>query len=351
MNTILAIETSCDETAAAIIMGGTEVLGSVVYSQIPDHHRYGGVVPEIASRKHIETIIHVLALTFEQSSLTIKDIEAVAVTIGPGLIGSLLVGLSVAKSIAYAMDIPIIPVDHLEGHIYSSILTSAYIEFPLVSLVVSGGHTDLYLVRGHGDYELLGQTRDDAAGEAFDKVAKLLGLGYPGGPIIDRLAGSGDCRMLSFPRAYLERGSLDFSFSGLKTAVYNYIKFEMDKAAGADQRESVPPLTASITQAWIAGVSASFQEAVVDVLVAKAVDAISQTGTKTLAVGGGVASNSRLRERLKSTCSEKGIALILPPPKLCVDNACMIGAAGYFNQNRATKDWSINARDSRVFVK
>ncbi len=379
MNTILAVETSCDDTAAAIVRDGINVLGCALHSQIPDHHKYGGIVPEIASRKHIENIIKVIELALQQAFLStenrphpegedgvdfhsnmcqflelnvaFKGIEAIAVTIGPGLIGSLLIGLSVAKAMAFALDIPIIPVDHLEGHIYASLLTCPGIRFPFVCLVVSGGHTDIYFVNGHGDYKLLGQTRDDAAGEAFDKVAKVLGLGYPGGPLIDKLSTRGDPAKINFPRAYLEKGSLDFSFSGLKTAVYNYVKFEKGRYMENRQPESdskEKEFLSHYDQEWMASVSASFQEAVIDVLVSKVMDAIALTGAKTLALGGGVASNSRLRERLRYICKEEGIILVIPSPHLCVDNASMIGAAGFFNQTRATKDWSITAQDSRV---
>lgn len=336
MRNILGVETSCDETAAAIVKDGIYILGSCVHTQIPDHHKYGGVVPEIASRRHIETIIRVLQITFDEAGLSLGCIEGIAVTIGPGLIGSLLIGLSVAKAIAFARNLPLIPVDHLEGHIYSTVLTRPDIGFPFVCLVVSGGHTDLFLVKGHGEYQLLGQTRDDAAGEAFDKVAKLLGLGYPGGPVIDKMAQKGDPKKIDFPRAYLEKGSLDFSFSGLKTAVFNYVRYE----EGAQNCISIDKDS----------IAASFQEAVVDVLIAKAMGALMQTGTNTLAVGGGVASNTRLRQRLKQVCEGKGVDLIMPSPEFCVDNACMIGAAGFFNQKRAGKDWAITARDNRLIT-
>jgi len=334
MKTLLAIETSCDETAAAVVKNGISILGSALHSQIPDHHKYGGVVPEIASRKHIETIIQVIRKALDEADLTLCDMEGIAVTLGPGLIGSLLIGLCVAKAMAFAKNLPIIPIDHLEGHIYASFLTNHDMTFPFVCLVVSGGHTDLYFIRDHGQYELLGQTRDDAAGEVFDKVAKFLGLGYPGGPIIDQLARDGDADRIKFPRAFLEKGSLDFSFSGIKTAVCNYIRYEKD-----------PQLDAPIMTAHIA---AGFQEAVIDVLVDKAIKAVTRTHSHTLAIGGGVASNTRLRERLQEACRDKGIQLVIPPPHYCVDNACMIGTAGYFNQKRATQDWSISSQDSRI---
>ena len=337
MRLILAVETSCDETAAAIVKDGVYVLGSALYSQVPDHHKYGGVVPEIASRKHIETIIQIIKTALDEAGLRLNDMEAIAVTCGPGLIGSLLVGLSVAKAIAFTINLPIIPVDHLEGHIYASILTCPDIVFPFTCLVVSGGHTDLYFVKGHGKYELLGRTRDDAAGEAYDKVAKFLGLGYPGGPVIDRLARQGDPDMIKFPRAYLEQGSLDFSFSGLKTSVFNYIRYEKGHQ---DSISDDPKLVASI--------AAGFQEAVVDVLVAKCMYAVEKTDSHTLAIGGGVASNSLLRERIEHECKKKDINIIMPPPRYCVDNACMIGVAGFFNQNRATRDWGMTAHDSRM---
>jgi len=337
MRVLLAIETSCDETGAAIVKDGVSILGSALHSQIPDHRKYGGVVPEIASRKHIESIIQVIHSAFDEAGLTLNDIEGIAVTVGPGLIGSLLIGLSVAKAMAFARNIPLIPVDHLEGHIYASFLTDSDIPFPFVCLVVSGGHTDLYFVKGHGQYKLLGRTRDDAAGEAYDKVAKFLGLGYPGGPVIDRLAAKGDPNQIKFPRAYLEKGSLDFSFSGLKTAVCNHIRFEKgNKDFAPDNEATILPIVAG------------FQEAVVDVLVGKAMDAVMKTDSHLLAIGGGVASNSRLRERLANECKAGGIRIVIPPARFCVDNACMIGAAGFFNQKRATRDWHLTARDSRV---
>ncbi|MBN2373138.1 tRNA (adenosine(37)-N6)-threonylcarbamoyltransferase complex transferase subunit TsaD [bacterium] len=376
MNVILAVETSCDETAAAIVKNGVHILGSSIYSQIHDHHKYGGVVPEIASRKHIETIIRIIRNVFDESGLIFKEIEAIAVTTGPGLIGSLLVGLCVAKALAFAWDLPFIPVDHLEGHIYASFFVRPDIEFPFVCLVVSGGHTDLYLVKGHGDYALLGQTRDDAAGEAFDKVAKVLGLGYPGGPVIDKLARQADPAKINFPRAFLEKGSMDFSFSGLKTAVCNYVRYGKGKdiletnaheesgATDDKNRRSVSeinpngpsklprgmkiePILEAKDQGQIMSIAAGFQEAVIDVLVGKSMEAMTKTGVHTLAIGGGVASNTRLRERLEQACRERGVDLVIPPPHLCVDNASMIGAAGYFNQERATRDWSIAAHDCR----
>lgn len=337
MNIILAIETSCDETAAAILRDGINILGSTVHSQVLDHHKYGGVVPEIASRKHIEYIIPVIRAALQNASLTLEEIDAIAVTTRPGLIGSLLIGLSAAKSIAFALDVPIIPIDHLEGHIYATILTNPGIKFPFVCLVVSGGHTDLYYITGHGQYELLGQTRDDAAGEAFDKVAKVLGLGYPGGPVIDRMSIKGNPNAIDFPRAYLEKGSLDFSFSGLKTSVFNYIKFQ-DKGIPIQQEDRDMRLS---------DIAASFQEAVVDVLIAKSMAAVEKTCVKNLSIGGGVAANSRLRERMKAVCEDQGIALTIPPMQFCVDNACMIGCAAFFNQERATRDWALNAHSDR----
>jgi N6-L-threonylcarbamoyladenine synthase len=337
MRLILAVETSCDETAAAVVKDGISILGSALHSQIRDHHRYGGVVPEIASRKHIETIIHIIKTALNEAGLILNEIDAIAVTCGPGLIGSLLVGLSAAKAMAFARDLPIIPVDHLEGHIYASLLSCPDIPFPFTCLVVSGGHTDLYFVKDHGKYKLLGQTRDDAAGEAYDKVAKFLGLGYPGGPVIDNLARQGDPKKIKFPRAYLEQGSLDFSFSGLKTAVCNYIRYEKGQQ---DSRSDDPKLVASI--------AAGFQEAVVDVLVAKCMDAVEKTGSHTIAIGGGVASNSLLRKRIEYEGKERDLNVVIPPPQYCVDNACMIGVAGFFNQNRATRDWGLTAQDSRI---
>src|SRR5262245_29087494 len=275
MTRILGIDTSCDDTSMAIVADGTTILSNIVASQIDVHHRYGGVVPELACRKHIEAIGPVYQSALDDAGLTLADIDTIAVTQGPGLIGALLVGVSFAKSLAYATGKPLIPVNHLEGHICSAFLEAPDLACPFVCLVVSGGHTDLYYCESPGAYRLLGQTRDDAAGEAFDKVSKLLGLGYPGGPVIDRLAREGEPQAIRFPRAYLEKDSLDFSFSGIKTAVWHYVR----------KHPSQP----------VADVAASFQQAVVDVLVAKALAAARQCDTSRVVVTGGVAANSQLR--------------------------------------------------------
>ncbi|MGA1867175.1 MAG: tRNA (adenosine(37)-N6)-threonylcarbamoyltransferase complex transferase subunit TsaD [bacterium] len=328
---ILGIETSCDETAAAVVKDGKHILSAIVHSQIKDHHKFGGVVPEIASRKHIEYIIQVVDTALYEARSSLKKIDALAVTCGPGLIGSLLIGLSVAKALAFSQNLPIIAIDHLEAHIYASFLMSSNIEFPFLSFIISGGHTDIYLVKGHGNYTLLGQTRDDAAGEAFDKVAKMLGLGYPGGPIISKLAVSGNPSAIHFPRAHLGKNSLDFSFSGLKTSVFNYLKEK-------ENRTNIPDI------------AASFQEAVVDMLVNTIIVAQENQKVATITVGGGVASNRRLHDRLCQEMKKKNIHLLIPPPHLCTDNAAMIACAAYYNRDRmAYGNWSLNAT-SRRFI-
>lgn len=315
---ILGIETSCDETSAAVVVNGKTVLSNIIASQIPVHQKYGGVVPEIASRKHVELITSVIAEALDAAAVSLRDIEAVAVTYGPGLVGALLVGVSAAKALAYAANLPLIGVNHIESHIYANFLANPALEFPLVCLVVSGGHTDLVYLREHGDYELLGRTRDDAAGEAFDKVARALGLGYPGGPLIDQLAVQGDPRAVDFPRVYLEGDSLDFSFSGLKSAALNYL----NKAAmqGLEVNK--------------ADLAASFQEAVVDVLVDKALSCAEKFKVKTILLAGGVAANSRLRQQLVNGAGRLGISISYPPPVLCTDNAAMVACAGYFKYVR-----------------
>jgi len=310
---ILAIETSCDETSVAIIKNGKEILTNIISSQIPCHQKFGGVVPEIASRKHVELINPVIQEALDEASLTLADIDAVAVTYGPGLVGALLVGVSTAKALAFAMDVPLIGVNHMEGHIYANFLAND-LEFPVLCLVVSGGHTELILIREHGTYELLGKTRDDAAGEAFDKVARSLGLGYPGGPLIDKLAKEGNPEGVVLPRAYLEEGSLDFSFSGLKSAVLNYLNRAQQKGETINQ----------------ADLAASFQRSVTDVLVNKTIRAAKQVGVKNVILAGGVAANVELRERLSAKAEDNGLALYYPPLVLCTDNAAMIGAAAYY---------------------
>ncbi|MBW1822620.1 MAG: tRNA (adenosine(37)-N6)-threonylcarbamoyltransferase complex transferase subunit TsaD [Deltaproteobacteria bacterium] len=309
---ILGIETSCDETAASVVVDGTEVLSSVVSSQIALHHPYGGVVPELASRKHIEAIVPVVQESINTSGINLKELDAVAVTQGPGLIGSLLTGFSFAKAYAMALDIPCIGVSHLEGHINSVFLEPDPPAFPYVALLVSGGHTSIYYVTSHTKNELMGRTRDDAAGEAFDKVAMMLGLGYPGGEIIGKLAEKGDPEKISFPRSFLDKSDFDFSFSGIKTAVNRYI---------SNHREEYKKIIPDIV--------ASFQEAVVDVLSYKIINAAIQKKCKHIAIVGGVAANDRLRNRVKNDSKGKGVLVHIPSYHLCGDNAAMIAAIGY----------------------
>ena len=306
---ILAIETSCDETAAAVVMGGNDVLSSVVSTQIDLHAQYGGVVPEIAGRAHLDLLNPVIAQAIRESGIDERRINAVAATHGPGLIGALLIGVSAAKALALTWEVPYIGVNHLEAHLYAGLLEDPTLEMPLVVLLVSGGHTMLIEMRGHGQYKLLGRTIDDAAGEAFDKVARFLGLGYPGGPAIDAIARTGDPRAMSFPRAMMNDG-LDFSFSGLKTSVINYVR--NNPAANT------------------ADVAACFQEAVVDVLVSKSRKAADLIGAKGLVLGGGVAANSLLRERFMEMCESDGRRGLLPSRAMCTDNAAMIGSAAWY---------------------
>jgi N6-L-threonylcarbamoyladenine synthase len=306
---VLGIETSCDETAAACVRGGSDVLSSVVSSQVELHARYGGVVPEIASRAHNELIIPVTARAMVEAGVDGTRIDAVAATTGPGLIGALLVGVSAAKALALTWDVPFVSVNHLEAHLYAAFLEDPELSLPLVVLLVSGGHTMLVLMEGHGRYRLLGQTLDDAAGEAFDKVARFLGLGYPGGPAIDRESIHGDPEAIRFPRALMDDG-LDFSFSGLKTAVVNHVRSHPDVST--------------------ADVAASFQAAVVDVLVAKARRAAREVGATALAIGGGVAANSLLREQFLTACTEESLQAFLPSRAMCTDNAAMIASAGWY---------------------
>ena len=306
---VLGIETSCDETAAAVVRGGTEVLSNVVSSQIDIHARYGGVVPEVASRAHVEMMTPVVADAIVEAGIEPDDLDAIAATVGPGLIGSLLIGVSAAKSLALVWDRPFVAVNHLEAHLYAAFLEDAHPPLPLVHLLVSGGHTMLVLMKGHGRYRLLGETVDDAAGEAFDKVARYLGLGYPGGPAIDRLADSGDGTAIGFPRAMVNEG-YDFSFSGLKTAVVNHVRKNPDVST--------------------ADVAASFQEAVVDVLLIKARRAVEETGAAGLCLGGGVAANSLLRRRASEVAAQAGVAALIPDRSMCTDNAAMVAAAGWW---------------------
>jgi N6-L-threonylcarbamoyladenine synthase len=306
---VLGIETSCDETAAAVVMGGNDVLSSVVATQIDLHARYGGVVPEIASRAHVEAMNVVIRQAVSQSGVPIERIDAVAATVGPGLIGALLVGVAAAKSVALVLDKPFIGVNHLEAHLYAALLDDPHVEFPMLVVLVSGGNTLFVEMRGHGDFSVIGQTIDDAAGEAFDKVARFLDLGHPGGPAIDRIALTGNASAIDFPRAMLHDG-LDVSFSGLKTSVINYVR-KHPTVSTAD-------------------VAASFQYAVVDVLAAKARKAAQQIGAKTVTLGGGVAANSLLRSTMTSVCAESGWRLVLPSMGMCTDNAAMIASAGWY---------------------
>ncbi|MEJ6513376.1 MAG: tRNA (adenosine(37)-N6)-threonylcarbamoyltransferase complex transferase subunit TsaD [Ilumatobacteraceae bacterium] len=306
---VLGIETSCDETAAAVVMGGNDVLSSVVATQIDLHARYGGVVPEIASRAHVEAMNVVIRQAITQSGVPIERIDAVAATVGPGLIGALLVGVAAAKSVALVLDKPFIGVNHLEAHLYAALLDDPHVEFPMLVVLVSGGNTLFVEMRGHGDFSVIGQTIDDAAGEAFDKVARFLDLGHPGGPAIDRVALTGNANAIDFPRAMLHDG-LDVSFSGLKTSVINFV------------RKNPTVLTADV--------AASFQYAVVDVLAAKARKAAQQIGAKTVALGGGVAANSLLRSTMTTVCAESGWRLVLPSMGMCTDNAAMIASAGWY---------------------
>jgi N6-L-threonylcarbamoyladenine synthase len=306
---VLGIESSCDETAAAVVSDG-KLLSNVIASQIKDHSAYGGVVPEIASRKHIEAVSSVIIRTMADAGIDLSVIEGIAVTRGPGLIGSLLVGLSAAKALAYGLNVPVVGVNHLEGHIMASFLGDKKPGFPFIALVVSGGHTNIYYVKNYHEFQLLGQTRDDAAGEAFDKAAKLLSLGYPGGVVIDRMAKKGNPRAFEFPRAMKE--SVDFSFSGLKTSLLTMVK----KRGG------------QFTESELQDVVASYQEAIVDVLVDKTVRAALEHQVAQVVVCGGVAANSRLRERFTSASADKNLELFIPPMILCTDNAAMIAALG-----------------------
>ncbi len=327
---ILGIETSCDETAAAVIAGGRHILSNVVASQEEIHRKYGGVFPEMASRAHIETIIPVIDEALDSAGVTWDDLAAIAVTYGPGLAGALLVGVNTAKGLALARDLPLIGVNHLEGHIYANWLVTGERprpfepRWPLLVLIVSGGHTELVLVRDHGEYEVLGRTLDDAAGEAFDKVARMLGLGYPGGPAIQRVAGGGRPNAFRFPRAWLP-GTYNFSFSGLKTAVLREVEAYKPKPANEANRGLPPRL---VREMPIADIAASFQEAVVDVLVEKTARAAEEWGVEQVLISGGVSANQRLRERMVERLV--GREVYFPPLFLCTDNAAMIAAAGYW---------------------
>jgi len=315
---ILGIESSCDETAAAVVEDGVRILSNVIASQIAVHSPYGGVVPELASRKHVEAILPVVAQALSEARIERADVDAIGVTQGPGLVGALLVGLSAAKAMAYALKKPLIAVNHLEGHMHAAFLGQDVPDEPFICLVVSGGHTALYRVTPDGRSSLLGATRDDAAGEAFDKVAKLIGLGYPGGVVIDRLAVKGNPHAFQFPKAFLEKNSLEFSFSGIKTAVANFVR-----------RFGPPPSVGEPEPYRLEDLVACFQEAVVDVLVTKTLRAAGMTNLRHVAVVGGVAANRRLRHRLQEETSAQGLKLHLPPLSFCTDNAVMIAAAAH----------------------
>lgn len=325
---ILAIESSCDETAAAVVKNGREVLSNVINTQIAIHTEYGGVVPEIASRKHIENINPVIRKALEDAGVTLDDIDAIGVTYGPGLVGALLVGVAEAKAIAFAKNKPLVGVHHIEGHISANYVENKELEPPFVALVVSGGHTHLVKVNDYGEYEIVGRTRDDAAGEAFDKVARAIGLGYPGGPKIDKLAKEGNPDAIEFPRAHVDDAPYDFSFSGIKSAVLNYIN-----SANMQGKE--------INRA---DVVASFQKAVVDALVSRAVRLAKECGMDKLAIAGGVASNSVLRAAIQEECTKNNIRFYSPSPILCTDNAAMIGAAAYYEYIKGVRHgYDLNA--------
>jgi N6-L-threonylcarbamoyladenine synthase len=335
---VLAIETSCDDTSAAVLLDGRKILSNVVSSQMVIHQRYGGIVPELASRRHIETIVPIVTEAMEQARVKLREIEGIAVTQGPGLVGSLLVGLSFTKSLSFSTGIPFVGVNHIEAH-----LSAIFLEeeppprFPFIGLVVSGGHTSLFQVNGFGKFRRVGQTRDDAAGEAFDKVAKLLGLGYPGGPIIDKLSKEGNPRAIRFPRPSLGKNSFDFSFSGLKTAVVNYVK-------------SHPVPLGGYSESIIRDIVSSFQEAVVEVLVKKTLQAAQHLGLKRIVLSGGVAANQHLRQRIKEEASQHKLRIYIPSPPFCTDNAAMVGVVGYEYLKRGLRSsYSLNAFSNLPF--
>lgn len=325
--TILGIETSCDETAAAVVVDGRDVRSNLVSSQVKLHEKYGGVVPELASRAHIESIGPIVEQALSEAGVRYDDLDAIAVTAGPGLVGSLLIGVTAARTLALTCDLPLVGVDHIEAHATSAALVSDSPPWPAVALVVSGGHTSLYLVRDFTDIKLLGQTVDDAAGEAFDKVAAILELGYPGGPVIDRVAHDGNPNAVRFPRAWINEPHSNFSFSGLKTAVLYHVYGTGKKYGSA----------AHLDAQALADVAASFQAALVDTLVAKTVAAARHSGVRDVVMGGGVAANSALRAGLQAACAAAGLCLHLPPMEYCTDNAAMIAALGYVRFQRGER--------------
>ena len=325
---ILAIESSCDETAASVVKNGRTILSNVISSQIELHKLYGGVVPEIASRKHIEKINQVIEEALKEAGVTLDDLDAVGVTYGPGLVGALLVGVAEAKAIAYAKKLPLVGVHHIEGHVSANYIEHPDLEPPFLCLIVSGGHTHLVIVKDYGEFEILGRTRDDAAGEAFDKVARAIGLGYPGGPKIEKISKEGNPEAIVFPRAKISDNPYDFSFSGVKSAVLNYIN--------SCKMKNIPYVQADI--------AASFQKAVTDVLIEHAMHAARETGMKKFAIAGGVASNGTLREGMRAACERRGIQFYHPSPVLCTDNAAMIGCAAYYEYLAGTRHgWDLNA--------
>ncbi len=325
---ILGIESSCDETAAAVVKNGREILSNVINTQIALHKKFGGVVPEVASRRHIETIDNVIDEALKQADMTFADIDAIAVTYGPGLIGALLVGVSTAKALAYALDKPLVPVHHIKGHISANFAAHPSLEPPFVCLVASGGHSHIVNVKDYTEFEVMGRTHDDAAGEAFDKIARVLGLGYPGGPLIDKLAKDGNPKSIKFPRVKMDENSLDFSFSGVKTAVINYLhKLEQN---GEEYNK--------------ADVAASFQDAVTDVLCSHTIEAAKIKNSRIITLAGGVASNTNLREKMTNEAKKCGIDVLYPPPVLCTDNAAMIACAGYYGYLKGDfADMTLNA--------
>ncbi len=325
---ILGIESSCDETAASVVKNGREALSNVISSQIDIHTLYGGVVPEIASRKHTERINRVIKQALSEAGMTLDEMDAIGVTYGPGLVGALLVGVACGKAIAFAKDLPLIGVHHIEGHIAANYIEHKDLEPPYLCEIISGGHTHLVIVKAYNDFEILGRTRDDAAGEAFDKVARALGLGYPGGPKIDKLAKEGNPDAVVFPRPHMDDNEFDFSFSGLKSAVLNYLNSA--SMAGEEVNR--------------ADIAASFQKAVTDVLVGNAIAAAEYTGMKTIAIAGGVASNTALRAAFEEACESRGFKLYRPSPILCTDNAAMIASAAYYEYMNGTRHgWDLNA--------